>query len=41
LAGQIVGDAYDGCFGAGRVGDQGGFNFGGGETVAGDVDDVC
>jgi len=40
LAGQLVVDADDGCFGDCVVLNQGGFDFGGGETVAGDIDDV-
>ncbi len=40
LAGELVGDADNGGLGDGVVLDEGGLNLGGGETVAGDVDNV-
>ena len=40
LAGGFVRGADDGGFGHGGVGDEGGFDFGGGEPVPGDVHDV-
>lgn len=40
LAGELVVDADDGGLGNGLVLDEGGLDLGGGETVAGDVDDV-
>jgi hypothetical protein len=40
LAGQLVINANDGSFGDSMVLDESGFDFGGGETMAGDVDDV-
>ncbi|NQE72681.1 hypothetical protein NG2371_07174 [Nocardia gamkensis] len=40
LAGGGVGGADDGGFGDGVVCDEGGFDFGGGDSVAGDVHDV-
>lgn len=40
LAGELVVDADDGSLGDGGVLDEGGLNLGGGEAVAGDVDDV-
>lgn len=40
LAGEFVSDADNGGFGHGAVLDQRGFDFGGGQTVTGDVDDV-
>lgn len=40
LACEFVCDADDGSFGNGVVLDEGGFDFGCGEAVAGDVDDV-
>lgn len=40
LAGELVSDADNGGFGDGGVLDERGFDLGGGEAVAGDVDDV-